>query len=407
MFDKLKQLKQLFSTEQRDAHLRQRLDELRQRTPVPVFWLYGKTQSGKTTLIKYLTGAEDAEIGQGFRPTTRYSRLYQFPTAEAPLLTFIDTRGVDEPGYDPRVDLERFDSMAHVVVITAKVLDHALEGLLENFRPIRAARPERPVILCLTCLHEAYPQQQHPQPYEATNWWSDTGGNGSVHHAPAGAQQTLSPPPEPLRLSLEEQRRRFEGLYDYFVPLDLTPPSEGFNEPEYGGSYLKEVLLQALPAAHRQTLLTLDQATHELRDLYAQHAIPHILAYSTLAGTAGAIPIPWLDLLILPGIQTRMIYHLAEYYGQSVSAQRFVEMASTLGMGMLVRHTVRQLVKFVPYVGSVVGAAVGFSSTFALGKACCFYYSAVHKGHVPKPEELRHYYQEQLTLAGKLWRKKE
>jgi uncharacterized protein (DUF697 family) len=402
MFDKLKQV---FSTEERDSQLRKKLEELRQKTPVPVFWLYGKTQSGKTSVIKYLTGAEDAEIGRGFRPTTRYSRQYQFPTAEAPLVTFIDTRGVDEPGYDPREDLARFDDMAHVVVITVKVLDHALENLLEHFRPIRASKPDRPVVLCLTTLHEAYPQQQHPQAHEATNWWSGTGDNGHVPQASGPAQQPLASPPESLRASLEEQRHRYQGLYDYFVPLDLTRPEEGFQEPNYGGPYLKEILLQTLPAAHRQTLLKLEQATHALRDLYAEHAIPHILAYSSLAATAGAIPIPWVDLLIVPGIQTRMIYHLAEYYGQPLSGQRFLELASTLGMGMAVRQAARELVKFVPYVGSVVGAAVAGAATFALGKAFCFYYSSVHQGHVPKPDELRHYYQEQLTLAEQLWKK--
>src|SRR5437588_6633483 len=125
----LQALKQLFSTERRDARLQKRLDELRHHTPVPVFWLFGKTQSGKTSIIKFLTGADDAEIGQGFRPCTRFSRQYQFPTGEAPLLTFLDTRGVDEPGYDPAEDLARFDADAHVMVVTAKVMAHALENV--------------------------------------------------------------------------------------------------------------------------------------------------------------------------------------------------------------------------------------------------------------------------------------
>ena len=84
---------------------------MRDRLPAPVFWLFGKTQSGKTTLIKYLTGADAAEIGQGFRPCTRFSRLYEFPTAEAPLLTFLDTRGLDEPDYDPTEDLARLRAL--------------------------------------------------------------------------------------------------------------------------------------------------------------------------------------------------------------------------------------------------------------------------------------------------------
>src|SRR5437016_8395293 len=161
----LDNLKHLFSKEARAAGLKKRLDKLRAEVPVPVFWLIGKTQTGKTSIIKYLTGAEDAEIGQGFKPCTRFSRQYQFPTVEAPLLTFLDTRGMDEPGYDPKEDLANFGRMAHVIILTVKVLDHALQNFLEHCQILRRGRRDRPVVLALTCLHEAYPQQQHPLPY--------------------------------------------------------------------------------------------------------------------------------------------------------------------------------------------------------------------------------------------------
>lgn len=161
----LDKFKRLFSTQEHDRRLQARLEQLRQQAPTPVFWLFGRTQSGKTSLIKYLTGAEEAEIGQGFRPCTRFSRSYQFPTAEAPLITFLDTRGMDEPGYDPAEDLAQFDSSAHVMIVTVKVMDHAQEKVRDHLRTIRQARPSRPVVLVPTCLHEAYPQQQHPLPY--------------------------------------------------------------------------------------------------------------------------------------------------------------------------------------------------------------------------------------------------
>ncbi|MFN4259094.1 MAG: YcjF family protein [Gemmataceae bacterium] len=391
MPDMFRKVKQLFSSEARDAEVQAQLAKLREKTPVPVFWLFGKTQSGKTSLIKYLTGADEAEIGQGFQPCTRFSRMYEFPTAEAPLLTFLDTRGVDEPGYDPREDLARFDELAHVVVVTVKVLDQAQENVLNQLRKIRAARPARPVVLVLTCLHEAYPQQQHLQPYPFEHW-------PPKDHA-SEIDSPLAVVPETLRRSLAEQRRRFAGVVDQIVPVDLTKPEEGFAEPNYGGDHLKRTLLDVLPHAYRQTLLALDEAMRDLQDLYARHALPHIIGYSTLAATAGAIPIPWIDLLILPGIQTRMIYHLARFYGQPMTSKRFLELASTLGMGMLARQAARELTKFIPYVGSVASAALAGASTFALGKAFCYYYSNIHKGHVPQPEELRRYYQEQLAQA--------
>ncbi|HMF17212.1 MAG TPA: DUF697 domain-containing protein [Gemmataceae bacterium] len=386
MFNKIKRF---FSREQQDQ-FQDRLEEVRRRAPMPVFWLFGKTQSGKTSIIKFLTGADDAEIGHGFKPCTRFSREYHFPISEAPLLTFLDTRGLEEPGYDPHEDLERFDNLAHVVVITVKVLDHALANVLEHVRAIRKSKPVRPVVLALTCLHESYPQQQHSLPYSFDK------------HGLAPASANL---PEDLLLRIEEQKKRFEDLCDYVVPLDLTAPVEGFNDANYGGALFKDVVLEALPAAYRQTLLTLDEATHELEELYARQALPHIVAYSSLAASAGAIPIPWVDLLVLPGIQTRMIYHLAKLYGQPLSGERFLELAATLGMGMLVRQAAREVVKFIPLVGSVASAALAGAATFALGKAFCFYYSAVHKGHAPSPEDLRRYYKEQLEQAEKLWKR--
>ena len=392
----LDKLKILFSRQHRDERLKAKLEELRQRTPIPVFWLYGKTQSGKTSLIKFLTGADEAEIGQGFKPCTRFSRQYHFPTPEAPLLTFLDTRGVDEPGYDPAVDLAQFNDSAHVVIVTVKATDHALENLLEHLRPIRKARPDRPILLLPTCLHEAYPQQQHP-PYQF-----------NIQGAELRVLDNLQPDTvngELLR-SLAEQSRRFAGLVDRMVPIDLTKPEEGYTEPNYGGEQLKQTLVEILPAAYRQSLLTLQDASGELQDFYAQQAMPHIIGYSSLAATAGAVPVPWLDLLILPGIQTQMIAHLARLYGQPLTGARFAELASTLGLGLVTRQAMREMVKFIPYVGSVAGAALAGASTFALGKAFCYYYSAVHKGHVPKTEDLRRYYEEQLALAEKSWGKR-
>jgi predicted GTPase len=143
----LERLKHLFTKTARQAQLQERLDRLRQQTPVPVFWLFGKTQSGKTSLVRFLTGAEEAEIGHGFKPCTRFSREYQFPTPEAPLLTFLDTRGLDEPGYDPGEDLDRFHDRAHVIVATVKALDHAQEHVLQSLRQIHRRCPDRPIVL--------------------------------------------------------------------------------------------------------------------------------------------------------------------------------------------------------------------------------------------------------------------
>jgi uncharacterized protein (DUF697 family)/predicted GTPase len=374
------------ATVSKPSTIETRLAELSRRTPTPILWLIGKTQSGKTSLIRYLTGAGDAEIGQGFAPCTRFSRRYSFPSADMPLLQFLDTRGLEEPGYDATEDLAAFNDQAHVVVLTIKLYDHALAKMIPHLERIRKSKPKRPIILAVTCLHEAYPQQQHPVPYPYDR---------------PDAKAT-----EAVQRSLDRHRSELAGLYDKLVPIDLTPPDEGFTEPNYGGPQLIQALVDALPEAYRQSLLTLERMTHSLQEHYARKAVPYIMGYSSLAATAGAFPIPWVDLLALPGIQTQMIHHLARLYGQPLDGKRFLELASTLGLGMLVRQAIREVTKFIPFVGSAMGAMLAGSSTFALGKAFCFYYSAVLEGHVPQAAVLKKYYHEQLTQAEAYWKKR-
>ncbi len=66
----------------------------------PVVWLVGKVQSGKSSIIRSLTQSTEAEIGQGFRACTRTARVFDFP-GQAPIIRFLDTRGLGEVAYDP------------------------------------------------------------------------------------------------------------------------------------------------------------------------------------------------------------------------------------------------------------------------------------------------------------------
>lgn len=369
------------------------LAELRAKVPAPVFWLFGKTQSGKTSLVRYLTGAEDAAIGTGFRPCTRTSRTYPFPTADVPVLTFLDTRGVDEPGYDPAEDIAAFDPQAHLMIVTSRLTDFTHGHLRESLKTIRDANRARPVILALTCLHEVSPQEQHAQPYPFDPL---AGKEPAV---------TGSAPDDWVRL-VKEQAQLFDGLVDRVVPIDLTRPEEGYADPTYGGDALKAVLLDALPGAYRATFARLTEVTASLKDIHLKHAMPVILGYASLAASAGAVPVPFLDLLLIPAIQARMVHALGTVYGQPMTATRFLESAASLGLGLLARQAAREVVKLIPVVGSAAGATLAWASTFALGRAFCEYYTAVHEGHVPSAAALTKLYQDQLAAAEAAWAKK-
>ncbi len=355
--------------------------------PIPVFWLYGKTGSGKTSIIRYLTGASEAEIGNGFRPCTRNSRLYNFPNSDQPIVRFLDTRGLGEIHYDPADDLEQFETMAHVVVVTVRALDHSLAELIEPLKKIRAAKPSRHIVLVPTCLHEAYPLQQHPDP--------DPFGD-----APPWPESS----PADLLRTLDEQTKDFSGLADRIVPIDLTKPEEGFTAPEFGGKRLEEALVAALPAAYRQAFLSLDDIRHSLQSLTIRQAMPLVITYSSLAATAAAVPTPWLDIPVVMGLQTHLVYRLAEFYGQKLQTDLLLKMAGAVGGRLLLRLAIRAPLKLVPILGQTANAAMAFAYTYSLGQACCWYFGQVKAGHMPSAQELERVWGEQLQSAMITWR---
>src|SRR3990167_7726302 len=88
-----------------ENRLNQCLQQIRRDLPAPVFWLLGKAQSGKTSIIRAIPGSSRAEIGGGFRPCTRTAPVYSFPTEDDCLVRFLDTRGLGEVAYDPAEDI--------------------------------------------------------------------------------------------------------------------------------------------------------------------------------------------------------------------------------------------------------------------------------------------------------------
>lgn len=385
-----------FHTLSEEEYRRQR-QRLLDRAPVPVFWLFGKTGSGKTSIVKYLTGAERAEIGSGYRPQTQYSEQYEFPAAESPLARFLDTRGLGETRYDPREDIERFSASTHVMIVTVRVMDHALTEVLEPLRLIRRAVPDRPVLLALTCLHEAYPGQQHPQPDPFAVLDPSAVPDPSAVSAPGDL-------PRDLQRSLAAQQQRFAGLVDQIVPLDLTQPEDGFVPPDFGGPRLKRALVDMLPAAYRQTLLTLLDAMASLRDLNDRRALPLVIGHSMLAATAAAVPVPWLDIPVVAAIQSHLMYRLASVYGCTWDLRALLEMAGPIGGRLLARQVVRGTLKFIPFIGSAANAAMAYAYTYGLGKACGWYFGQVRQGNAPSAADLEHIWRDQLTQAAQMWK---
>src|SRR5690606_26246364 len=116
--------------------------------------------------------SETAQIGNGFQPCTRHSRFYDFPET-APIVRFLDTRGIGEVDYDPAEDIEYCDQQAHLLLVVMKAADIEQQEILSVVGDIRRQHPRWPLLIVQTSLHELYPGATGhilPWPYALKPW---------------------------------------------------------------------------------------------------------------------------------------------------------------------------------------------------------------------------------------------
>ena len=369
------------------------LAEAKQSLPTPVFWMLGKVQQGKTSIIRALTGRNDAEIGKGFRPCTRTTAIYAYPDEEGCFLKFLDTRGLGEVDYDPAEDLEICADQSHCIIVVLKAMDHAQQEVLSALRAIRKQRPQWPVIVCQTTLHEGYTAEAgyiFPYPYNQNPF-----------------QDTV---PHELARSLIVQRRWFSDETVRFVAVDFTFSDHGqrvYKPADYGLDALWEAIEAAVPLGLREMVRNNIEVRKRLHDTYFDTAHPHILVYAGAAGGAGAIPVPYIDVPVVLAIQAKLFQTIGAIYGQPMNAQQMATIASGLGIGYLARFGMRELVKLIPIpgVGSAISGAFAAASTYGLGIALCEYFGHVLDGNVPNAKMFRGWYQEAFTATRQRFRK--
>ncbi|HRD49256.1 MAG TPA: 50S ribosome-binding GTPase, partial [Candidatus Contendobacter sp.] len=345
------------------AALEAALREARARQPLPVLWLVGKTQAGKTSIIRALTGSETAEIGNGFQPCTRTARFYDFPT-EAPVVRFLDTRGLGEVAYDPAEDIRYCEAQAHLVLGVMKATDIRQDAVFEVLRAVRRRHPEWPALIAQTGLHEAYPP-------------------GGEHLLPYPYDREPLPPQVPVDLAraLAAQRERLGKLPGLsparWVALDLTLPDDGFEPVNYG----LEALWAAVEAVSALGLQAMLRGDAGMRDVYERAAHPHIVGHALAAAGVGALPL--VDLVGVPAVQAKLLHSLSTLYGQNWDGRAISEflglLGAGIGVGYVARTVGRELIKFIPWwgqtVGAVWGATTSGATTYALGKAAGYYFA--------------------------------
>ena len=359
----------------------------RARSFAPVVWLIGKVQTGKTSIIRELTQASDAEIGSGFRACTKTARVFDFP-AQAPILRFLDTRGLGEVNYDPAADISFCEGRSHLILAVMKALDLEQSAVLDIVRAVRRRHPEWPVVVAQTTLHEAYPV-----------------GMGHVLPYPFAAPGTPGVPENLLR-ALAYQRSLFNGLLGraepHFVPIDFTHVEDGLAPSAYGREALIDTLIAAAPAAVAVALSELPGSSPRVADQFNAH----ILGFALAAGASDAVPVA--GVVAVPMVQAAMLRQLSKLRGARWDKRAYAEFAAALGAGTLVRTAssfgVRQLVKLIPVYGQTAGAAAAaaasFAATYAMGKAADYFLLRRQQGQ--RADEVSAVYRRALSEAFQL-----
>lgn len=361
----------------------------------PVIWLIGKVQSGKSSIVQAITGATEAEVGLGFRACTKTARVFDFPP-EAPIIRFLDTRGLGEAGYDPAGDLAVAAASAHLLLVVLRAMDHQQDAVIDAVAAVRREHPEWPVVVAQTSLHDAYtPSMGHILPYPFAG---PDGGGGKV--------------PEALVRSLAHQRRMFQGIGGsgalLFVPIDFTRAEDGFEPRAYGLDALIAAITEAAP---RSIGVMLREVRASSRERVLRKANPLILGHAAAAAAADVVPLA--GAVAVPGVQARLLQALASQQGVQWDRRALAEFGSCLGASLLVRLAagfgIRQLVKLTPVYGQTIGsaaaAATSFATTYALGRAALVFLARREQG-VSDPEAVARAYREALEQAFKLARER-
>ncbi|NCO73895.1 MAG: DUF697 domain-containing protein [Cyanobacteria bacterium] len=367
----IKKTLDLFKVDETEiAHI---LESVRSQLPTTEALLIGKPQAGKSSIVRGLTGVGEEIVGQGFRPHTQYTKRYAYPSEDLPLLIFTDTVGLGDVDKNTeeiitelttQLDIET--KRARILILTVKINDFATDSLKNIAENLRKKYPQIPCLLVVTSLHELYPNLHSNHPEYPPNF------------------------PE-IDRAFSEIKNTFSDLFDQATLIDFTLEEDGFIPMFYGLENLRDSLAELLPSAEAKTIHQLldETVNSQLGNLYKNVARRYILAFSVMAVTLAAVPLPFATMPVLTALEVTMVGVLGRLYGQTINPSQAGGIISAIAGGFLAQVVGRELIKFIPGFGAVVAASWAGAYTWALGEGACAYFGDIVGGKKPNPEKIK------------------
>ena len=377
----LKKIPQWFQVS--DEQMAEILETVREKLPTTEAILIGKTQSGKSSIVRGLTGVSAEIVGQGFRPHTKHTNQYTYPNDDLPLLIFTDTVGLGEAqkNTDSIIQeltdkLQASNHQARVVILTVKINDFATETLAQVAQNLRQLSPKIPYLLVVTCLHEIYPSQSDDHP-------------------------AYPPNVEDINRAFNQLKEDFQGLNDDAILIDFTLEEDGYTPVFYGLETLRDSIAKQLPEAESVAIHQLleGETSEKIGNLYRDVARRYIWAFSVAAATLAAVPLPFATMPVLTTLQVSQITLLGKLYGQILTPSQAGGIVSAIAGGFLAQSIGRELIKFIPGLGSIIAASWAGAYTWALGEGACVYFGDLMGGKKPNPAQIQTVMQEAFKQA--------
>lgn len=366
-----------------DEEVAKILETVRAKLPTTEALLIGKPQAGKSSIVRGLTGVSPEIIGQGFRPHTQHTQRYAYPSNDLPLLIFTDTVGLGDVKQETQgiidellKDLAKPASGARIFILTVKINDFATDTLKQIATDLHEKYPQIPCLLAVTCLHELYPPE---------------------------VEDHLENPLDvaEVKRAYEAIKANFADICDASVLIDFTLEEDGYNPVFYGLEAFRDALVELLPEAESQAMHQLldGEVAEQIGDLYRDVARRYMLAFSTIAATLAAVPLPFTTMPVLTTLQVSMVGLLGKLYGQTINRSQAGGIVSAIAGGFLAQAIGRELVKFVPVLGSAIAASWAAAYTWALGEGACVYFGDLMGGKKPDPQKIQGVMKEAFSSA--------
>ncbi|HEY9858607.1 MAG TPA: YcjF family protein, partial [Candidatus Obscuribacterales bacterium] len=252
----------------------------------------------------------------------------------------------------------------------------ATDTLRQIAQQLRKRYPEIPCLLAVTCLHELYPSSTADHP-------------------------TYPPTYEEVNRAFAALQQAFADLCDRAVLIDFTLEEDDYHPVCYGLEAFRDALADLLPEAEAQAIHQLLEqgAGEKIGNLYRDVSRRYLLAFSVVAATLAAVPLPFATMPVLTALQVSLVGLLGKLYGQTLTPSQAGGVVSAIAGGFVAQAIGRELVKFIPGFGSVIAASWAAAYTWALGEGACVYFGDLMGGKTPDPQKIQAVMQEAFKSA--------